>query len=282
MLKDNDIPQRRFDIDLTSMQPTEITPDLLRPQLESIGLTCEETSTANLEVYIQEVREQLAAEGLEAYGIFQRQGGIKVSSAHDDYRIANLCAVSGKTLDSEFELSANGAWTPDSTAQGYDVELFTVINEKHFSELEARKFPTFTGARGVPVIDHTTESGADAIKGLFLKVAISASSALPEDGGLDRDTTTAALSNAIGVEGPTQVDYTKLEDRVILLVKDYDPRSKNAAGVGALNVHWNMVITDVGDKKNKKHKSVVTSQARVALYSSIDNLMADYTYLKEL
>ncbi|MEI6894469.1 MAG: hypothetical protein V5789_07520 [Colwellia sp.] len=273
------IPVRTIEIDLKDATPTEITTEMLRSQLHNVGLTCDLTSDEKLEKFTLEVRDELKKGNIKAYSILERKTPITITSSHHDYVLAMKCGLARTSIHDEWSDSITANYVPSDTGGGYQVELSTVINNKHFTVLQARKFPTFVGLRGEPIKSTKKKSTPDAVKTLFLDSAGAAAEVLVASGGIDREALEAAMSNAIGPEREKEEDYLNIDDRVILLIKGYDPVTKSCEAIGAINIAWDLKIKQYKEKKTEYKDCSTTVVARTVLYSCIQNLFDDYVYV---
>ncbi|MDH4472682.1 MAG: hypothetical protein QE487_08720 [Fluviicola sp.] len=269
-------------INLKGMIPTPLTPELLQAQLYTLGLNCDHTSTENLAKYTEEVKRELLDGNIQVYSIKMRKEGIAVSSIEDDHMLVGENYHENSITDAFVE-AAVGNWMPvDSTGTGYDRKLQTIINAKHFAELNARKFPIFGGIQGVPRKTERKLATVEAVKGMFKETAYAAASVLVD--GLNKDALEATMSNAIAPPDvmPTKVDYVNNHDRVLLLVKNYDPVKRESDAIGAMNISWQLFISHVTDKKEVEHRTTTDVVARVVLYDSVEDLEEDYNYIEKL
>jgi len=282
------IPMKGVKIDLSNATPTELTPKLLQEQLARIGLTCAATDQKRLAIYTEEVKAQLLDGKMQVYSIKMRRNGVNVSSVHDDYALANLHSGPansqrdlGACIAGGFIDAAVGNWEPRETTGGYDRLLQTVINAKHFAELKARVVPIFGGVQGQPIVNNERLASADAVKAMFSKTATAAATVVMADGGLNKDAMEATMSNAIAPPNqlPENQDYTNVDDRVLLLVKNYRPEAREADAIGVMNISWDLFISKYTEKKEKDHKTETTVVSRVVLYDDVQNLQDDYNYI---
>ncbi|MGH8565902.1 MAG: hypothetical protein ACREXW_18140 [Gammaproteobacteria bacterium] len=252
------IPRKSIKIELTPAQPTKLTPDVLQKQLNDIGLTCKDTKPATLEKFITEVKATIPDGLVQTYKILKP-------------------AEKGETLlaglADEWAQSSVGNWEPDSTAIGYAADLEYLIYQQHFDWLRANR-PSFTGSLDQEKFVRRYDS-VDAIKDAFIGLALTASSALVK--GLNKDSIESVFSNVISpLNDEKAKDYDKSDSRVIFLVENYNPVSREADAIGVLGVNWHLVIKDYKVKKEAaKHDTELPVDARAVLYSDINAMTAD-------
>ena len=264
------IPRRRIPVSLTKATPTPLTVDSLKKQLTDIGLTCPDSAKDKLEEYIDQVKNQIPAGTVETFAI------LKPAEAGESLYAGMV---------SDLAEASTGNWEPDSTGFGYATVLEYIQYPAHFDWLMSNK-PGFTGIENNPPTYTGRYDTIAGVKQMFLNVATDASSTLIK--GLDKGSIESVLSNAIApltdinaqnyAPGPTS--------RVIFLVENYDPSTQQADGIGVLTVWWDLTITDYKEKKeNPKHDTTLTVKAHSVLYSSLDDMNADYlaaqTHFKE-
>lgn len=270
------IPRRTVPIVLNPATPTQLTVDALKKQLTQIGLTCPDSAKDKLEQYIQEVKAALpdghtqtyailgpALPGSETVGLSFAELADRVSSANKTSRLA--------TLDD----AATGNWEPDATGDGYATTLEYIQFEDHFTWLKDNR-PSFTGVVDNPPTSTGRYATVDAVKDLFVQVGTTASATLVT--GLDHASIESALSNAIAPLNEAGVsDYDVTDSRVIFLVENYNPVTQEADGIGVLTIQWRLTIKDYKEKKqNPQHDTTLTIKSRSVLYSSLDDMYADY------
>lgn len=270
------IPRRTVPIGLQQATPTELTVDALKKQLTEIGLTCPDSAKDKLKEYITEVKAALPKGHTQTYGILapaipvSESVGLsftalaeRVSSLNDSSRLA--------TLDD----SSTGNWTPDATGDGYATTLEYIQFEEHFDWLKANR-TSFTGTVDNPPELKGKYGTVDAVKQLFVEVGTTASATLVT--GLDHDSIEATLSNAIAPLNESGVsNYDVTDSRVIFLVENYNPATQEADGIGVLTIQWHLTIKDYKEKKQSpQHDTTLTIKSRSVLYSSLDDMYADY------
>ncbi len=252
------IPQKTIKIDLDAATPTALTPEELKTQLANIGLTCEYTDPAQLKQFIEEVEDRIPNGAIQTYSI------LKPAAKGED-------VLEG--LMDDLAVSSVGNWKPSSTAIGYAPELEYIVYQEHFDWLRANR-PSFTGTADSENFKQRYDS-VESIKTAFANLATTASSALVK--GLDKGSIESVFSNAISPLNDAEAkDYDKKDSRVIFLVENYDPNTKEADGVGVLGVDWHLVIKDYKKKKKAlQHDTTLDVTARAVLYSSIAAMNAD-------
>ncbi len=258
------IPAKRINISLLPSTPSTLTVDSLKNQLTSIGLTCPQADEKKLPGYITEVKSRLPGGSVQSFQILEKD-----PNANDQELAAQLAATGSPLVK-----ASNGNWVPDSTAIGYAPTLEYIQYEDHFDWLKANR-PSFTGVKSVPSISKGKYQTISAVKDLFVKVGATASAALVK--GLDKDTIESIMSNAIRPIAETTQNLDQKGSRVIFLVEDYDPATRDAAGIGVLTVCWHLIIKDYKEKKKLPlHETTLTINAWSVLYSDVNVMQADY------
>jgi hypothetical protein len=275
-----DIPRRRVPIQLTKVDPTALTPEVLQKQLNDIGLTCRDTEKDRLARYITEVKSQLQDGKTQTYAILKpavpalaaRNGSGPVPFAE----LAEAAQATGATSRLAVTLtdSSEGNWEPDQSGLGYGPELEYIQYEPHFDWLKANR-TSFTGVVNNPPTMTGRYDSVEAIKKLFVQVGVTASSTLVT--GLDKLSFESVLSNAIAplAEGGVS-DYHVADSRVIFLVDNYNPATGEADAIGVLTIWWDLTIKDYKEKKQSpRHDTTLSIKARSVLYSTLDSLFGD-------
>ena len=254
------IPRKKIAISLKSATPTPLTVDALKKQLTDIGLTCSDAEKTKLEKYISSVKNQLPVGVTQAYGIFKP---------------AAQPAAGAFGLVTNVELSSTGNWEPDGTGLGYGPTLEYIQYEAHFDWLKSNR-PSFTGIEDNPPQYHDKYDTVAAVKQMFVNVGTDASATLVK--GIDKQAIESVLSNAIApLADPNASNYDVPDSRVIFLVENYNPEKQEADAVGVLTIEWHLTIKDYKEKKkNPQHETWLTVKSRSVLYSSLEDMNADY------
>lgn len=257
------IPKKTFKIALTAAEPTALTPEAMRAQLHAIGLTCKHTEASLVKQYIAEVEAAWPDGAIQTYKILK-------PAADGEAKIEGLVG--------DYSESSVGNWEPDSTAIGYAADLEYLVYAEHFDWLSANR-PSFTGTKANEKFVRRYDSVA-AIKDAFIALGLTASSALVK--GLNLDSLESVFSNAISpLDDSNARDYDKHDSRVVFLVENYDPVTKEADSIGVLAVDWHLVIRDYKEKKKAVlHDTELTVNARAVLYSDLKVMRADLAAAK--
>jgi hypothetical protein len=274
----SEIPQRRrrktmalpidkVKLSLKSATPTRLTAVGLKTQLTNIGLTCDDTLLAVLDTKIQEVRAQIPGGSIQSFGILQPR----------DTTEAALTGLLANLKD-----TATGNWTPDDVGQ-WQTKLAFIQQQDHFTWLKTNRSSTFGGIENNPPQYSDIVATIDAIQKQFIMLGVNASATLIK--GLDKTALEAILSNAIApVTDKNASDYnpdSKWDSRLIYLVDNYNPVTKEADGVGVLTIEWLLRIKDYKVKKQEpSHDTKLTVKSRSILYTSGAPLEADYAASK--
>lgn len=267
------IPAKRVKIDLQKSTPSELTVEALKKQLDNLGLSCAHTDPERLKRYKEEVEKSFQD------GLNQSFGITKPALSTDGSRhYQSLYGDAGAPYFG-LEEASKSDWSPEATAQGYATELSTVAYPRNFTYLVENK-PGFGGNKSSERIEQNKFDTVEAIKQLFITVAIEASASLVK--GLDKTTLNSIFSNAIAPINEGNVkDYNVTDSRVIFLVENYDPITKTAAGIGVLGIDWHLTIKDYLEKKKSPlHDTMLKVSTRSVLYDNVDTLAGDVAFIK--
>jgi hypothetical protein len=266
------IPRRKVPIDLKKGTPTPLTIENLRDQLKNLGLTCEHTDPEKLRKYKDEVERQFYDGTDQSFGIMKpsksKDGSLYYKSIFKDWSEPFI----------GLEVASAPDWNPSGNALGYSTKLSTIIFPKNFDHLK-QNMPSFTGQSSGEKTKTDRKETVEAIKQMFIDVAIQASAALVN--GLDKTTLNSVLANAIAPlsEGNAK-DYNETDSRVIFLVDNFDPNKNEASGIGVLAIDWHLIITDYKEKKkNPIHDVTLVISTRAVTYDDIDILERDYKFV---
>jgi hypothetical protein len=263
------IPITPIKISLKPAIPTEMTATGLKQQLNAIGLNCDDTLLANLKGYIQEVKNQIPAGGVQTFRLTK-----PTHTAALTYLLGNL------------EDSSKGNWEPKDVGT-WETKLAFIQQEEHFAYLKATRGKEFPGIEDNPPQYNQIYSTIAAIKEMFVRVGVDASATLIK--GLDKNSIESLLSNVIAPLDDTNAkDYNKSDSRIIFLVNNYretpgpDGVIRGVAdGVGVLAIEWSLKIADYKKKKEQpSHETWLTIKSRSILYSDDVQMEADYALLK--
>jgi hypothetical protein len=279
------IPRRKIPIKLVAATPTALTPEALQKQLNGIGLTCPDTAKDKLRQYITEVKSQLQDGKTQTYAILKPAvPGLAAANGSGSVSFGELAAAAQATgatsrLAVTLSDSSTGNWEPDQSGLGYAPQLEYIQYETHFDWLKANR-TSFTGTINNPPTLTGRYDSVDAIKKLFVRVGVTASSTLIE--GLDKPSFESVLSNAIAplTEGGVS-DYHVTDSRTIFLVDNYDPKTEEADAIGVLEMWWDLTIRDYKEKKQApRHETTLAIKCRSVLYSTLEDLFGDYNAVK--
>lgn len=267
------IPAKRVKIALQKSTPSELTVEALKKQLDNLGLSCAHTDPARLKKYKEEVENSFQD------GLNQSFGITKPTVSADGTRYYKSVYGDADAPYLGVEEASKSDWSPEATAQGYATELSTVAYPRNFTFLVENK-PGFAGMKSKERIEQNKFDTVEAIKNLFVTVAIEASASLVK--GLDKTTLNSIFSNAIAPINEGNVkDYDSTDSRVIFLVENYDPITQTAAGIGVLGIDWHLTIKDYLEKKKSPlHDTTLKVSTRSVLYDNVDTLAADVAYIK--
>ena len=267
------IPKRQVKIQLNKTEPTPLTVEKLKEQLDNIGLNCAATDPKRLKKYKEDVESQFKDGTNQSFSILKH----KASSDGSPYYDSMYGNVNAPYLGTEE--ASKGDWEPDGSAIGYSTQLSTVIFPRNFDFLMQNRIG-FAGNKS----EERTTSGrfetVDAIKELFIQVGVESSASLVK--GLDKTTLNSILSNAIAPlnEGNVQ-NYDRPDSRVIFLVENYNPVTEHADAIGVLGIDWRLTIKNYKEKKKEvKHDTTLTISTRSVLYDSVEALEGDIQFVK--
>ena len=250
------IPRKRIKIELKKINPSVLTPEKLKEQLNDVGLACKDTSLPRLEKFIEEVNARIPSGVTESFAILE-------PAKKPGNRLEGLAM--------DWESAANGNW--QIMDYGYAADLEYIQYKEHFEWLLNNR-PSFTGRAQTDNYERQYET-VDSIKNFFADVTTSASSAVIK--GVNKDALKAAMSNAISpLDDKSAKDYDKRDSRVMFLVDNYSQATNEADAIGVLAIDWHLIIKDYQVKKEAlKHKTTLEVNIRVVLYDSLDALDAD-------
>lgn len=267
------IPGKKIKLDLLKTEPSQLTVEALEKQLNNIGLDCAHTQKDRLARYKEEVEKQFPDGINQSFGI-QKPSPSKDGSLYYKSIYGNA--------DAPFlgmEEASKSDWQPEGSALGYSTDLSTIIYPKNFTFLMENK-TGFTGTKSQERIEQNKYDTVEAIKQLFVTVAIEASASLVK--GLDKTTLNSIFSNAIGPINEGNVkDYDMPDSRVIFLVENYDPIKNEASAIGVLGVDWHLKIKDYQEKKKSPlHDTTLKVSTRSVLYDDLTKMDADLQFIK--
>lgn len=254
-------------------QPSELTVEALEKQLNNLGLDCAHTYKDRLEKYKTEVERQFPNGTNQSFGIQKpspsTDGSIYYKSI---YRNADAPYLG-------LEEASKSDWQPEGSALGYSTDLSTIIFPRNFTYLRENK-AGFTGTQSKERIEQHKYETVEAIKELFVTVAIEASASLIK--GLDKTTLNSVFSNAIApVNEGNAKDYDVSDSRVIFLVENYDPVSKEASAIGVLGIDWHLTIKDYKEKKKSPlHDTTLKVTTRSVVYDDLTKMESDLQFIK--
>jgi hypothetical protein len=247
--------------------------------MNSIGLHCPDTEIQNLIRHKNAVLSSLSQTKNMAYSVLGPKNRFSAMAFQNG-------TISEGELTEQYIVEANslgtmadGEWEIDDTGLGYQEELTTIQVPVNFMYLKAN-LPSFTGQIKV----HSTQQQCqtvDAIKNLYIQTAMTASGLFAEK--INKHSLEAFFSNAISaLEAPT-ADYRASDSRVMMLALEYDPATKDAKGIGVINISWDIYIQNY-TRKDKNggdyHDTSISVQCYGVFYSSTDVLDRDYLAVK--
>jgi hypothetical protein len=273
-------PHRAFPVKLKSTTPSAFDAEALKTQLANVGLSCAQLTTEALNGYIANVNSQLPRGAVQSWGIKAPRTSPTFAAKYAHLKVDESEGIRTQAaLTSKMEDAATANWEPDSTAQGYNTQLFVIAFPDHFNWLyDNRGSNQFTGVKVVPAAATGYYPNAQAIQNLFVQMCLAGSSTLVK--GLDQSTMQAALSNIISpLNDASLSNYDVSDSRDVLLVDDYDPNTGYAAGVGVLYIGWHLKIQDYKRKTKDggdTHDTYLQINCASVLYTDVAPLCRDY------
>lgn len=270
-------PVRKITVKLKKTNPTRLTPEDLQKQMYGIGLKCKDTSIENLAKYKAEVLQDLFTTGLQT---------CEISKPSNDF--SEIAFLNGKLGDSDepyidgamnLVKAADGEWTWDDTAAGYQKELSAIQVPANFDYLMENRV-SFAGR--VKKVERKEQlKSVDAIKSLYVETASAASTTL--SGHINKDSVEAFFSNVISPLGPGDIskDYNCSSSRVLFLTLNHV--GDQCDGIGVINASYDIHIKNYTRKEKNGgdyHDTSITVMCRGAFYSSLELLLGDYEALK--
>lgn len=266
----------KIPISLESCEATKLEPKELTKQLNDLGLYCEETYGERLEKNIEEVISEIGLGELTTFGVYKDNGHLKMEQLPNNTLSSLSChSALSELLDSRFEKSADGSWSEGSTGK-FSSKLLVVqdIDNYNYLKENAKDFPYAED----PEKEITKRvSTVSAIKEMFVEAATACTAATVQ--GIDQTTLEATFSNAlVGLnESVLAKDYDVKNSRVIMLVYNYNPKTKECDGVGVVTCNWRLQIKNYKEKKSElKHDTTLNISARSLLYEDTDALDRHY------
>lgn len=267
------IPKKRINIQLQKDQPSELTVEVIKKQLDNLGLNCAHTDPKRLELYKAEVESRFRDGLNQSYGITKPSKSLDGSPYYDSMYGNSDAPYLG------LEEASKADWKPDASGYGYATELSTIIYPRNFRFLMTNR-PSFNGNQSEEKVTKGKFATVDAVKNMFVQVGIEASASLIK--GLDKTTLNSILSNAIAPLNEGNVkDYYNADSRVIFLVDNYDPETNQADAIGVLGIDWRLTIVDYKEKKKSpEHDTTLIVSTRSVLYDNLSTLDGDLQYIK--
>jgi hypothetical protein len=266
---------------LTKATPTEVTPQDLQQQLrDNMGLHCKYTEIPELIKLKADVLSQWTDTGSgQAYGVFiKNKDGVQ----KDAVPVTHL-NIKGMDLLARFGFSnegVKGEWEPSDSAQGYTNELFTIQSPANFWYL-ARNFPQDFAGIHKEKSDTRRVGTVDAVKNFFAEIGKELAALTVN--GVDLPSLQPILYKALGVsESSLDRDYDEGTEqnpktRVIFLVENYNPQTKEADAIGALAIDWALHISNYKEKKEEvTHTATLKLWSRAVLYTELNFMYRDY------
>lgn len=278
MAKKEGFPVRKMHIQLAKANPSKLTVEELKKQLNGMGLMCSHTSIEALTLYKSEVMRTLPSSQLQACEIAKPSNGFSEAA----FLNGRLGDSDEPYIDGAMQLedAATGEWMWDVSGAGYQKELETIQIPAHFDYLMKCR-PGFSGQKKT-VETKKQLTSVDAIKGLFIETAEAASTTLGKP--INKDSIEAFYSNVISPlnESDVSKDYSSSDSRVLILTLNCVD-GESCDGVGVINVSWDISIKNYKRKTKKGgdyHDTSISILCRGMFYSDPDVLISDYEIVK--
>lgn len=265
-------PPKGIKVSLAQTTPSQFTPQVLKGQLQNVGLSCQQLTDANLAGYVANVDSQLPNGRVQSFGILAKSSDLNVAPG------TTLMALAGSN-NSSLVQAASANWEPGTQAEGFNNYLEVIAYPDHFKWLLAGAAQNqFSGVYQAPQTTSGNYPNAQAIQDLFVNVCTTASSTLIN--GLDQTTMKALLTNVIQPLSDAQLsDYNNAASRTIMLVENYDVSTGIADAIGVLYVGWTLAITDYKRKSKDggdTHPTTLTVESWSVTYTDSPFLCRDY------
>ena len=291
-----------FKIKLKPQEPSIMTTDKLKEQLEAVGLNCSQLTEQNLQDYINSVKSEIPQGGLRAYGILAPSRDQGAGLSNNSFGDENPCKTDPNSCDCiEKQLSGaalnaivpenpvhyaetvgqlvDAATPPWAVVESMvDQEAMQVIQVwDHFKWLyDNSDHNGFPGIVTGPKEYTQYDTNAEAVKKLFSSVMIEMAAAVVK--GVDESSMQATVTNIVNEQVRKDPNYVQCGSRVLHLVDGYDSEGR-ANGIGTLTVIWKLSVQDY-KKKSKdggdKHQTSLTVKAWSVLYSDPDICCKNY------
>jgi hypothetical protein len=278
------IPKKTVSIALIKATATEVTPQDLQQQLrDNMGLRCKYTEIPELVQLKNEVLDAWKETGTgQAYGVFIKEEEKNAEAAQKAAPITHL-NIKGVNLLAHFGFSdedVKGEWEPSDSAQGYTNELFTIQSPANFQYLVSN-FPSDFAGVYKSTADTREVGTVDAVKNFFVKIGLELASLTVN--GVNQTSLQPILYKALGMtQSSLNSDYDEGTDahpmsRVIYLVENYNPETREADAIGVLAIDWALHISNYKEKKKDvTHTATLKLWSRAALYTNLDVMFRDY------
>lgn len=279
MMNESAFPTKKMKMKLIKAEPSRLDVKELKKQLNDLGLRCEDTSIESLTLYKSQVMQSLPSTKMQACRIAKPKNGFSEAA----FRAGELGETDAPYIEEALQLKdvATGEWIWDVAAGGFQEELESIQVPAHFDYLKKNR-PSFSGLTAEEKVNKQLTS-VDAIKGLFIKTAETASSTLGKP--LNKDSVEAFFTNVISNLNDSDIkkDYERSDSAVLFMTLNYNEENENCDGVGVINISWNIKIKNY-QRKTKNggdyHDTTIDVFCRGVFYSSLNVLEGDYDAVK--
>lgn len=268
----------KIPIELDKCEPTRLNPEELTKQLHNIGLNCDETTGEKLERNIEEVANRIGTGALTTFGVYFDNGKLKVESIEEGQLIKlkkGSVDTMNELLRERYVKQADGSWSEGKLGQ-FTSKLQVIQQKDNFNYLK-KNAPDFPYAEFPAQRQKKYVTTVDAIKDMFAEAGRACVAATVD--GIDDVTLKAVFSNAMNAVNDSvfKQNYDASNNRVIMLLLNYNPNTSECDGVGAVTCEWRLRVKNYKKKKhNPKHETVLDIAARSVLYTDIDTLNRHY------
>lgn len=280
-MNESAFPTKKMKLKLKKAEPSRLAVEVLKKQLNDLGLRCADTSIEALTLYKSQVMQSLPSSKMQACQIAKPKNGFSEAA----FRAGKLGETDAPYIEDALQLVnvATGEWIWDVAAGGYQEELEYIQVPSHFDYLKKNR-PSFVGLTAGKK-ENKQLTSVDAIKGLFIQTAETVSSTLGKP--LNKDSVEAFYTNVISNLNDSDVkkDYERSDSAVLFMTLNYYEYEKQGwcDGIGVINVSWNISIKNY-QRKSKNggdyHDTTIDVFCRGAFYSNPDVLEGDYNVVK--
>lgn len=272
MNADNGMPfGRKIKIELKPVTPSRVTAKDLKKSLNSIGLNCAHTDEKRLESYINEVISGFDSGKYQGIGIYKYIDTPNVNENLNHSKSLTAREVVEKTF---LKLNINSEWELTPGAE-YQTKLEKILSKDNFDYLK-KNYSGFCGNKRIETIEKENTT-PQAIKETFLLIARSLTTSVFE--GLTKETIEAFLVGIIPNIEEGAKDYDAIGERIVLLVKGYNPAKRECDAVGGISCYYKISIKNYKEKKDSHQDSSIHIEMRSFISSDLGYIDALVDFL---